>query len=151
MSPEELTHLKEELDCLLKLGFICCSTSPHGAPLFFIIKKTGKVHMVFNYRALNKLMIKNCTALPNIPETLDRLRGAHLFTLIDLQSGYHLIRMAPGHEHKMAFQSKYRHFEFLVMLFGLCNAHATFQTFMNEIFHDIIDEYFIVQSQCSQF
>ena len=100
--------------------------------------------MVFDYRALNKLTVKNCTALPNIPETLDQLQEAQIFTKIDLQSGYHLIRMAEGDEYKTAFRSKYGHFEFLVMPFGLCNALATFQTFMNHIFHDVLDQYVVV-------
>ena len=139
MSPEELTRLKEELDRLLRLGHIQRSTSPFGAPLFFVVEKTGKVRMVFDYRALNKLTIKDRTALPNIHETLDRLRDAKVFTKIDLQSGYHLIRMAEGDEPKTAFRTKYGHFEFLVMPFGLCNAPATFQTYMNEIFRDLLD------------
>src|SRR5215469_16532233 len=108
-------------------------------PLFFVIEKTGKVWMVFDYRALNKLTIKNCTALPNIHETLDQLRGVKVFTKIDLQSGYHLIQMAEGEEPKTAFRTKYGHYEFLVMPFGLCNAPATFQAFMNWIFYDLLD------------
>ena len=100
--------------------------------------------MVFDYQALNKLMIKNRTALPNIPETLSRLRKARIFTKIDLQSGYHLIRMREGDEHKTAFRCRYSHFEFLVMPFGLCNAPATFQTLMNNIFNDILDKFLVV-------
>ena len=100
--------------------------------------------MVFDYRALNKITIQNRTALPNILETLDQLRDDRVFTKIDLQSGYHLIRIAEGDEHKTAFRTKYGHFEFLVMPFGLCNALATFQTFMNEIFWDLIDNCLMV-------
>ena len=100
--------------------------------------------MVFDYRALNKQTIKDCTALPNIHETLDRLGDTRIFTKIDLQSGYHQICMREGDEPKMAFRMKYGHFEFLVMPFGLCNAPATFQTFMNTIFHDLLDKTVVV-------
>ena len=144
MTPEELDLLKKEIDRLEKLGFIRRSTSPFGAPLFFVIEKTGKIRMVFDYRALNKLTVKNRCALPNIPETLARLREAQIFTKIDLQSGYHLIRMKEGDEHKTAFRCRYGHFEFLVMPFGLCNAPATFQTLMNEIFKDVLDQFLVV-------
>ena len=144
MSDEELKRLKDELERLLKLGHIQRSTSPFGAPLFFVTEKMGKVRMVFDYRALNKITIKNRTALPNITKTLDQLRDARVFTKIDLQSGYYLIQMAEGHKHKTAFQTKYRHFEFLVMPFGLCNAPAMFQTFMNDIFRDLLDTCVVV-------
>src|SRR5215475_5552167 len=93
MSEKELGLLKEELERLLKLGHIRPSTSPYGAPVFFVEEKTGKIRMVTDYRALNKLTVKNGTALPNIMEMLDRLGKAKIFTKLDLQSGYHLIRM----------------------------------------------------------
>jgi hypothetical protein len=144
MTPEELDLLKKEIDRLEGLGFIRRSVSPYGAPLFFVLEKTGKIRMVFDYRALNKLTIKNRCALPNIPETLARLRDARIFTKIDLQSGYHLIRMREGDEHKTAFRCRYGHYEFLVMPFGLCNAPATFQTLMNEIFKDVLDQFLVV-------
>ena len=71
MSRKELELLKAELTRLLKLGHIHRSTLPYGAPVFFIKEKTKKIRMVIDYRALNKLTVKNCTALPNIPEMLD--------------------------------------------------------------------------------
>src|SRR5262249_16239582 len=93
LTEEELSLLKEELTRLSELGHIRPSTSPFGAPVFFICESTGKIRMVTDYHALNKMMIKNGTALPNILELLDRLRTAKIFMKIDLQSGYHLIRM----------------------------------------------------------
>src|SRR5215472_5928937 len=88
MSEKELELLKAELTHLLELGHIRPSMSPYGAPVFFVEEKTGKIQMVTNYRALNKITVKNRTALPNILELLDRLRDAKIFTKIDLQSGY---------------------------------------------------------------
>jgi len=67
------------------------TVSPYGAPVFFIEEWTGKIRMVTDYQALNKLTVKNRTALLNILELLDRLCDAWIFTKIDLQSGFHLI------------------------------------------------------------
>ena len=100
--------------------------------------------MVTDYRALNKITVKNCTMLPNILELLDRLQDASIFTKIDLQSGFHLIRMVPEDIPKTAFRTKYGHFEFTVMPFGLCNAPATFQSTMNDIFREHLDTSVIV-------
>ena len=144
MSPRELELLKGELTKLLKLGHIRQSTSPFGAPIFFVEEKTGKMRMVVDYRALNKVTVKNRTALPNILELLDKLKDARVFTKIDLQSGFHLIRVAEEDIRKTAFRTKYGHFEFLVMPFGLCNAPATFQSTMNDIFRELIDTSLIV-------
>ena len=144
MSDKELGLLKEELTRLMKLGHIRRSTSPYGAPVFFVEEKTGKIRMVTDYRALNKLTVKNRTALPNILEMLDRLKDAKVFTKIDLQSGFHLIRVSEGDIAKTAFRTKYGHFEFTVMPFGLCNAPATFQSNMNAIFADLLDECVVV-------
>src|SRR5262249_55005201 len=102
MSEEELNLLKTELERLLELKHIHPSVSPFSAPIFFIKEKTGKIRMVTDYRALNKLTVRNSSALPNILELLDRLKTAKIFTKIDLQSGYHLIRMAEEDIHKTA-------------------------------------------------
>lgn len=139
MSPQELEFLRNELKRLLDLGHLRPSTSSFGAPVFLIKEKTNKIRMVTDYRALNKITIKNNAALPNIRELLDRLRDATIFTKIDLQSGFHLIRVKEEDVHKTAINTKYGHFEFVVMPFGLCNAPATFQSTMNDIFRDLLD------------
>jgi hypothetical protein len=139
-----LELLKAELSRLLELGHIRPSSSPYGAPVFFIQEKTGKIRMVTDYRALNKITVKNRAALPNIRELLDQLRDASIFTKIDLQSGFHLIRVVEEDIPKTAIRTKYGHFEFLVMPFGLCNAPATFQSTMNDIFRDLLDECVII-------
>ena len=144
MSEKELGLLKDELARLLKLGHIRRSSSPYGAPVFFVEEKTGKIRMVTDYRALNKLTVKNRTALPNILELLDRLRDAKIFTKIDLHTGFHNIRVAEEDIPKTAFRTKYGHFEFTVMPFGLCNAPATFQSNMNTIFDDLLDDCVLV-------
>ena len=82
--------------------------------------------------------------MPNILELLDRLQTAKIFTKIDLQSGYHLIRMAEKDIPKTAIHTKYGHFEWTVMPFGLCNTPAMFQQSVNQIFADFIDNFVIV-------
>lgn len=93
MSPAELDELKRQLHELSSLGLIRPSSSPWGAPVLFIRKKCGSFRMCIDYRALNKLTVRNTTPLPRIDECLDRLQGASWFTSLDLRSGYHQIKI----------------------------------------------------------
>jgi hypothetical protein len=110
-----------------------------ASPFFFVDKKDGKLRPVQDYRALNDITIKNAAPLPLIPELVDKLLGAIYFTKLDIHWGYNNIRIKLGDEYKAAFKTPLGLFEPTVMTFGLCNAPATFQTFMNKIFEDLID------------
>lgn len=143
-SPAELAETHKQLAELIESGAIRPSKSPFAAPILFVKKKEGTLRMCVDYRALNKLTIKNRYPLPRIDELLDRLQGAKHFTKIDLRSGYHQIRVEPRDVPKTAFRTRYGHFEFLVMPFGLTNAPATFQKSMNTVLGDILDRFVIV-------
>ena len=144
MSTAELTVLRKQLTELQERGFIRPSKSPYGAPILFVKKKNGELRMCMDYRALNKLTIKNKSQMPRQDELMDRLRGAKWFTKLDLQSGYHQVRIHPDDVEKTAFNTRYGHFEFNVLPFGLTNAPATFQALMNSIFADFVDVFVIV-------
>ena len=144
MSPAELDELKKQLEELTEAGAIEPSSSPYGAPILFVSKKDGSLRMCVDYRALNKLSVKNSYPLPRIDKLLDRLGGAKVFSKIDLRSGYHQIRIAQGDVEKTAFRTRYGHFQFKVMPFGLTNAPATFMHLMNSIFQKHLDKFVVV-------
>ncbi len=126
LSPPELEDLKKQLAFLLEQGWIQPSQSPYGAPVLFARKKDGKLHMCVDYRALNKLTVKNRYPLPRIDEIFDSMQGATMFSRIDLDSAYHQVKIKEGDIPKTAFRTKFGHYEFRVMSFGLTNAPATF-------------------------
>ncbi|XP_073491307.1 uncharacterized protein [Aquarana catesbeiana] len=144
LTEQELGTLKQYLDENLKKKFIRPSTSPAGAGLFFVEKKDHSLRPCIDYRELNKITIKNRYPLPLVPELFQRLGTARIFTKLDLRGAYNLIRIREGDEWKTAFRTRFGHFEYQVMPFGLCNAPATFQHFVNDIFRDILDLYVIV-------
>jgi hypothetical protein len=144
MSPSELDELKKQLEELLSHGLIRPSVSPYGAPVLFVKKKDGSRRMCIDYRALNAQTIKNVYALPRCDELFDRLQGASVFTKLDLRSGYHQIRIHPDDIQKTAFNTRYGHFEFLVLPFGLTNAPATFMCMMNDLLRPYLDKFVIV-------
>ena len=144
LSNKELQEMREQLDALLQRQHIRPSKSPYGAPVLFVYKPGKKPRMCMDYRALNKLTIKNNYPLPRIDDLFDRLQGVKFFTKIDFTSGYHQIRISEEDVPKTAFRTRYGHFEFLVLPFGLCNAPATFQNLMHDIFWEHLDKFIII-------
>ena len=96
LSPAELAEVKSQVQDLLERGLIEPSTSAHGAPILFVKKKTGELRMVVDYRALNKLTVKNRYPLPRIDDLFDKLHGVQYFTSLDAASGFHQILLKPG-------------------------------------------------------
>ena len=141
LSELELKALRDYINENVAKGFIRHSTSPAGAPILFVKKKDGSLRLCVDYRGLNKITIKNRYPLPLIGELIDRLKTAKVFSKIDLRGAYNLVRIAEGDEWKTAFRTRYGHYEYRVMPFGLCNAPATFQHFINEVLSDCLDRF----------
>ncbi|KAA0031895.1 ty3-gypsy retrotransposon protein [Cucumis melo var. makuwa] len=141
MAPAELKELKVQLQELLDKGFIRPSVSPWGAPVLFVKKKDGSMRLCIDYRELNKVTVKNRYPLPRIDDLFDQLQGATVFSKIDLRSGYHQLRIKDEDVPKTAFRSRYGHYEFIVMSFGLTNAPAVFMDLMNRVFREFLDTF----------
>lgn len=144
MAPAELKELKSQLEELSSKGFIRPSVSPWGAPVLLVKKKDGRSRLCVDYRQLNKVTIKNKYLLPRIDDLMDQLRGASVFSKIDLKSGYHQIRVKDEDISKTAFRTRYGHYEYVVMPFGVTNAPAIFMDYMNRIFHPFLDRFVVV-------
>jgi hypothetical protein len=144
LSKEEIEEVEKQLATLLDNGWVEPSTSPYGAPIIFAPKKDGTWRMCVDYRRLNEITIKNAYPLPRIDELLDQLGGAKVFSIIDLQSGYHQVRIKPADREKTAFHTPFGAFQYTVMPFGLCNAPATFQALMNDVFRKHLRKFVLV-------
>ena len=130
MAPVELQELRVQLQEPLDKRFIRPSTSPWGAPVLFAKKRGKTLRLCMNYRQLNRVTIKNRYPLPRIDDLLDQLRGVRVYSMIDLRTGYHQLRVRETDIPKTAFRTCYGHFEFTVMPFGLTNALAVFMDLM---------------------
>ena len=139
LSKVEQLALKTFINENLSSGLIRLSQSPASTPILFIKKKDALLRLAVDYRSLNCITKKDHYPLPLIPDLLDCLRSASVFTKMDLRSTYNLIHIAEGDEWKTVFCTRYGSFEFMVMHYGLTNAPASFQRFMNDIFKDLLD------------
>nr|AAQ56315.1 putative polyprotein [Oryza sativa Japonica Group] len=144
MAANELAKVKKQLEELKEKGYIRPSTSPWGAPVTFVEKKDKTKRMCVDYRALNEVTIKNKYPLPQIDDLFDQLKGATVFSKIDLRSGYHQLRIREEDIPKTAFTTRYGLYEFTVMSFGLTNAPAFFMNLMNKVFMEYLDKFVVV-------
>ncbi|GJU92511.1 putative reverse transcriptase domain-containing protein [Tanacetum coccineum] len=131
LAPSEMKELSDQLQELSNKGFIRLSSSPWGAPIFFVKKKDGSFQMCIDYRELNKLTVKNRFPLPRIDDLFDQLQGSCVYSKINLRSGYHQLRVREEDIPKIAFETRYGYYEFQVMPFGLMNTPVVFMDLMN--------------------
>nr|GFC05903.1 putative reverse transcriptase domain-containing protein [Tanacetum cinerariifolium] len=138
-----MKDLSKQLKELSDKGFIRPSSSPWGAPVLFVKKKDGSFRMYIDYQELNKLTVENRYSPPRIDDLFDQLQGSSVYSKIDLRSGYHQLRVREEDIPKIAFRTRYGHYEFQVMPFGLTNAPAVFMDLMNRVCKPYLDKFMI--------
>ena len=140
----ELNELKSQLKEFIDKNYIRPSVSPWKAPVIFVKKKDGTLRLYIDYHQLNKMNINNRYLLPHIYDLFDQLRGATVFSKIDLRCGYHQVRIKDEDIFKTTFRTRYGHYEFVVMPFDLSNALAIFMCLMNIVMHKYLDNFVVV-------
>nr|GEY49153.1 putative reverse transcriptase domain-containing protein [Tanacetum cinerariifolium] len=140
----KMQELSSQLQKLADKGFIRPSSSPWVAPVLFVKKKDGSFKMCIDYRELNKLTVKNQHPLPRINDLLDQLQGSSVYSNIDLQSGYHQLRVNDEDILKMTFRICFGLYELQVMPFGLTNAPTVFIDLMNRLCKPCLEKFMIV-------
>eukprot|EP00798_Chlamydomonas_sp_ICE-L_P002508 gene2508-biopygen3525 len=144
LSPAELLEVEQQVKDLLAKGFIHPSSSPWGSPILFVAKPDGSWRMAIDYRKLNKVTIPNRYPLPRIDDLFDQVRGAKVFSNLDLQNAYHNIRLHDSDVPKTAFITPMGLYEFKVLQFGLANAPSAFTKVMNTVFRDLIGKFVVI-------
>jgi hypothetical protein len=144
MSTPKMKELQLQLQELLKKGYIHPIVSPWGAPVLFVHKKDGALRLCIDFKQLNKVTVKNKYPLLRIDDLFDQLKDSNIFSKIDLRSGYHQVRIKDEDISKTAFRTRYGHYEFTVVPFGLSNVPIVFMCLINGVFKDYLDEFIII-------
>ena len=144
MAPVELQEFKVQLHELLDKGFIRSSTSTWGAPVLFSNKKDKTLQLCIDYIQLNRVTVKYQYPLSRIDDLSNQLKGALVYSKMDLRIGYHQLRVRETNIPKIMFRTWYGHFKFTVMPFRLTNAPATFMDLMHRVFQPYLDQFVMV-------
>ncbi|KAK3544783.1 hypothetical protein QTP86_027479, partial [Hemibagrus guttatus] len=138
LSLPESKAMEDYIEAALAAGHIRPSTSLVAAGFFFVGKKDEGLRPCIDYRGLNTITVRYPYPLPLVPAVLEQLRGARVFTKLDLRSAYNLVHFHKGDEWKTAFHTTHGHYEYRVMPFGLTNAPAVFQALINGVFQNLL-------------
>jgi hypothetical protein len=141
MSTPELQELRMQLKELLDLGLIRPSVSLCGVPVIFIRKKDGSWRLCIDYLQLKKATIKNQYLFPRIDDLFDQMKGMTMFSKIDLRSGYHQLWIKEDEIPNTSFKTRFGHYDFIVLPFGLTNAPRVFMSLMNGVFREYLDKF----------
>ncbi|KAL2235936.1 UNVERIFIED_CONTAM: RNA-directed DNA polymerase [Sesamum indicum] len=144
MLQPELVELRKPLKDMLESGIIKPTKSPYGAPVLFHKKADGSLRMCCDYRALNKITMKNKYPILLVGDCFDRLSRVKYCTKIDLMSGYWQVRIKESDEAKTMVVTRYGAFEFLVISFCLTNASTSFSTLMKQLLHGFLDDFMVL-------
>lgn len=142
MSPYMQKHLNAQIDEMLRLGVITTSKSPYSSNVILVKKPSGEYRLCFDGRRLNSITKKDSYPLPNLTQTLDKVRDAHFLTAIDLKHAFWQIKLTPDSREKTAFSVIGKgHFEFTRMPFGLCNSAQQLQRLIDRLFDPSIEQH----------
>ncbi len=140
----ELVILRQYLNDVLAKEWIKHFISSIDVFILFIFKKNDSLHLCVNYQDLNKIIVKNRHSLSLISETLNRFSKVKQFTKLDLKNVYHCLRIQCKDEWKMTFCIHYDHFKYMIMLFNLINASVIFQTYINKILTELLNDLYVI-------
>ncbi len=144
LSNTELATLRQYLNDVLAKEWIKHFISSIDASILFILKKNDSLYLCMNYQDLNKITVKNHHSLSLISETLDRLNKVKQFTKLNLKNAYHHLRIQRENEWKTMFHTCYDHFKYMIMLFDLINTFVIFQTYINKILTELLNDFCVV-------
>ena len=139
MSANELKVLKAYIEKMVDKGFIRASFLSAASPVLFAKKPGGGLRFCVDYQILNAITVKNRYPLPLVKETLERVCKAKIFSKINIIAAFNKLQIKEEEEWKTAFQTWYGLYKYLVMPFGLANGPSSFQNYINDVLHSILD------------